>query len=120
MRNDVLAYVVGLTLMLLVGPLALMIIVGCVLLGEIELTMRSFLLPLAISLGLGYWLKVWGEKRGASSERLRDREAFAAVALGWPVIVIIGALPYWLGGMFHGPFELIKFIFNLLPHARVR
>ena len=113
MRNDVLAYVVGLTLMLLVGPLALMIIVGCVLLGEIELTMRSFLLPLVISLGLGYWLKFWGEKRGASSERLRDREAFAAVALGWPVIVIIGALPYWLGGMFHGPFELVSGESNL-------
>ena len=36
--------------------------------------------------------------------RLRDREAFAAVALVWPLAVFIGALPYWLGGMFHGPF----------------
>ncbi len=114
MRNDVLAYVVGLTLMLLSGPLALMIIVGAVFFGDVELTMRSFLIPFAISLGVGYWLKVWGEKRGASSERLRDREAFAAVALGWPVVVMIGALPYWFGGMFHGPFELLNGDSNLV------
>ncbi len=113
MRNDVLAYVVGLTLMLLAGPLFLMIIVGSFLLGEFELTARAFFVPSAISFGLGYWLITWGVNRGASSERLRDREAFAAVALGWPVVVIIGALPFWFGGMFHGPFELINGQSNL-------
>ena len=35
---------------------------------------------------------------------MRDREAFAAVALVWPIAVFIGALPFWLGGMFVGPF----------------
>ena len=113
MRNDVLAYVVGLTLMLLAGPLFLMIIVGSLFLDELELTLRAFSLPSVISLGIGYWLITWGVNRGASSERLRDREAFAAVALGWPVVVLIGALPYWFGGMFHGPFELISGQSNL-------
>ena len=113
MRNDVLAYVVGLTLMVLAGPLFLMIIVGSLLLGEYELTVRAFFLPSVISFGFGYWLKTWGVNRGASSERLRVREAFAAVALGWPVVVLIGALPYWFGGMFHGPFELISGHSNL-------
>ena len=37
--------------------------------------------------------------------RIRDREAFASVGLGWLVIVLIGTLPYWLGGVFHGPFS---------------
>ena len=45
----------------------------------------------------------FGTKRNTHM-RLRDREAFAAVALVWPLAVFIGALPYWLGGMFHGPF----------------
>ena len=38
------------------------------------------------------------------SSLVRDREAFASVALGWIPVVIVGALPLWLGGMFHGPF----------------
>ena len=27
------------------------------------------------------------------------------MGLGWLVIVLIGTLPYWLGGVFHGPFS---------------
>ena len=42
--------------------------------------------------------------RSDTTERLRDREAFAAVALAWPVAVLVGSLPFWLGGVFHGPF----------------
>ena len=42
--------------------------------------------------------------RTDTAERLRDREAFAAVALVYPLVVLIGTLPYWLGGVFVGPF----------------
>ncbi|HIG19513.1 MAG: hypothetical protein CXT67_01260 [Methanobacteriota archaeon] len=112
MRNDVLAYVVGITLLIFAAPLFLMTVVGFFL-GDNDIIFQSFLLPCLISAGLGYSLKTWGQGRGASSERLRDREAFAAVALGWPVVVIIGALPFWFGGMFHGPFELINGQSNL-------
>ena len=40
-----------------------------------------------------------------ASSRVRDREAFASVALGWIPVVVVGSLPFWLGGMFHGPFD---------------
>jgi trk system potassium uptake protein TrkH len=112
MRNDVLAYVVGFTLLIFAVPLFLMVAVGFFL-GDNDIILQSFLLPGVISAVLGSLLVHWGQGRGASSERLRDREAFAAVALGWPVVVIIGALPFWFGGMFHGPFELISGQSNL-------
>lgn len=105
MRNDILALVVGYTLMLFAAPMAIM--VGASLfLGEIWMALRAFLFPIILSLSLGYGLRFWAISEGASGERLRDREAFAAVALGWPIVVGIGALPFWLGGMFHGPVEL--------------
>ena len=34
------------------------------------------------------------------SSLVRDREAFASVALGWIPVVIVGALPLWLGACF--------------------
>ena len=52
---------------------------------------------------IGFSLLSFGV-RSDTTERLRDREAFAAVALAYPVAVLIGALPFWLGGVFHGPF----------------
>jgi trk system potassium uptake protein TrkH len=42
--------------------------------------------------------------RTDSSERLRDVEAFVGVGLVWPISVLIGSLPFWLGGVFVGPF----------------
>ena len=39
--------------------------------------------------------------RSDTTERLRDREAFAAVAMAYPVAVLVGALPFWLGIYFH-------------------
>ena len=65
---------------------------------------RTFAFPTLLSLVSGYLLVV---RSGVSdaSYRVRDREAFASVALGWIPVVIVGALPLWLGGMFHGPFN---------------
>ena len=42
--------------------------------------------------------------RTDSAQRLRDLEAFVGVGLVWPLTVFIGALPYWFGGVFVGPF----------------
>ena len=38
-----------------------------------------------------------------TNARLRDREAFASVALAWPLAVVIISIPMWLSGTFHGP-----------------
>ncbi len=40
-------------------------------------------------------------------EGVRDREAVTAVALGWLIVIFFGAMPYWLGGTFHGPYGYI-------------
>ena len=67
------------------------------------MALSAFLVPAIVSPVLGIvMLSVW--TRTDTSERLRDREAFAAVALVWPIAVFIGALPFWLGGVFVGPF----------------
>ena len=44
--------------------------------------------------------------RTDSASRLRDLEAFVGVGLVWPITVFIGALPYWCGGVFVGPFTV--------------
>ena len=64
------------------------------------LAFKSFMLPIFWS----YWdlaAKCWSVFV-VTTERPRD-EAFAAVALAWPVAVLIGSFPFWLGGVFHGP-----------------
>ncbi|MDP6741444.1 MAG: TrkH family potassium uptake protein [Candidatus Thalassarchaeaceae archaeon] len=103
MRKDVLALVVGWTLVILSVPLFIAFISPFIL-NEPVMAIRAFTIPLLISIISGYLLIKYGHSEDAA-DRLRDREAFAAVALGWPVVVFIGALPFWLGGMFHGPIE---------------
>ena len=72
-------------------------------LDGINTALIAFLLPIVISGMIGLALLTIGV-RSDTTERLRDREAFAAVALAWPVAVLVGSLPFWLGGVFHGPF----------------
>jgi len=74
-----------------------------VFLDDWKLAIQAFLPSLMIS---GIWglLMLRGWVRSDTDERLRDREAFAAVALCWPAVVAIGALPFWLSGVFIGPF----------------
>ena len=69
---------------------------------EVELLLWAFLPPILFCIIVGILLIRFGTRRD-SADRLRDREAFAAVALSWPLIVAVGALPYWLGPTFHGP-----------------
>ena len=106
MRKDILSLVVGWTLILLCIPLAIVGLSTLILGDGLDFAIRAFLFPLLLSGVLGFLLKRWGTRED-TDERLRDREAFAAVALGWPVVVAIGALPFWLGGMFYGPAELL-------------
>ena len=106
MRKDILSLVVGWSLILLCAPLAMVGLTTLILGDGLDFAIRAFLPPLLLSGVLGFLLKRWGTRED-TDERLRDREAFAAVALGWPVVVAIGALPFWLGGMFYGPTELL-------------
>ena len=102
MRFDVLSLILGWTLIALTVPL---VVCGFITwwLDDIGMALSAFLVPAIISPVLGIvMLSVW--TRTDTSERLRDREAFAAVALVWPIAVFIGSLPFWLGGVFVGPF----------------
>ncbi len=106
MRNDVLFFVVGWTLLLFSGPLILMTLISLWLdVGDFQIV-ASFAVPFFVCVVIGYWMRNWGE-RSAGFEQIRDREAFAAVALGWPIVVALGAMPYWLSGTFHGPAGLL-------------
>ena len=102
MRFDVLNLILGWTLVALTIPLLFCVIVTGYL-DDWELAFRAFSIPAGLSLFIGALMLRFGTKRNTHM-RLRDREAFAAVALVWPLAVFIGALPYWFGGMFHGPF----------------
>ncbi len=102
MRSDVLYLILGWTLIALSIPLALCgVLTGA--LDSVDLALRAFAIPSFISAFVGILMVSFGTRTN-TSERLRDKEAFAGVALVWPIAVLIGALPYWLGGMFNGPF----------------
>ena len=75
---------------------------GLILDEDPQNTIISFGLPILISFFLGLFLFL-RTKNIVNNNHVRDREAFVAVALAWPAVVLIGALPYWLGGMFWGP-----------------
>ena len=102
MRSDVLYLILGWTLIALSIPLAVCGVLTGVL-DSVELALRAFAIPSFISAFVGILMVSFGTRTN-TSERLRDKEAFAGVALVWPIAVLIGALPYWLGGMFNGPF----------------
>ena len=102
MRRDVLSLIVGWTMMAMILPLLFSFVITWWLDG-FTLAFKSFMLPIILSGIIGTLLLSVGV-RSDTTERLRDREAFAAVALAWPVAVLIGSFPFWLGGVFHGPF----------------
>lgn len=101
MRYDVLNLILGWTLIALMVPLAICGLLTLVLDGW-QLAATAFLPAVLISGGLGAALLGFFT-RTDSSERLRDLEAFVGVGLVWPITVLIGAIPYWLGGVFVGP-----------------
>ena len=102
MRFDVLGLILGWTLVALTVPLVMCAVITGFL-DDWGLAIRAFTIPAGASLVLGFLMLRFGTRRN-THQRLRDREAFAAVALVWPLAVLIGALPFWLGGVFTGPF----------------
>ena len=108
MRYDVVRYVVGQTLRIISVPF-LLALLGNLAYGLYDPDFESYPViafgaPAALAMVAGTLLT-----RGVDSDeidvRIRDREAFASVGLGWLTIVLIGTLPYWLGGVFNGPFS---------------
>lgn len=102
MRFDVLSLILGWTLIAISIPLVICGIIT-VWLDDLEMALRAFLIPTILSPAIGFLMLKFGT-RNDTADRLRDREAFAAVALIYPIVVFIGLLPYWLGGVFVGPF----------------
>lgn len=102
MRYDVIRLVAGWSLLLLTVPLAISGAIGYIMHDEMNIILWSFVPPIIFSAVVGGIL-IWRGTRRDTADRLRDREAFAAVALSWPLIVAVGALPFWLGPTFHGP-----------------
>ena len=102
MRYDVLNLILGWTLLTLLLPLALCGVITWWLDGWV-LAAQAFLPAMLISGGLGA-IMLGLFTRTDSAQRLRDLEAFVGVGLVWPLTVLIGALPYWFGGVFVGPF----------------
>ena len=102
MRGDVLNLILGWTLIAFTIPLVICGIITCIL-DDISIGLRAFGPAAVISLSLGGAM-VFFFTRTDSSERLRDVEAFVGVGLVWPISVLIGSLPFWLGGVFVGPF----------------
>ena len=107
MRWDVVGLVLGWTIRLIALPLLVVAAYSTYLEAEgIEYAAKTYLPPFLLSLVVGQSLVSLARNSDASS-RVRDREAFASVALGWIPVVAVGSLPYWLGGMFYGPLELM-------------
>ena len=102
MRWEIVCLVLGWTIGLVTIPLIMVAIFSFITEG-FEDAVRTFAIPLIVSIISGYALVSLSGADDASS-RVRDREAFASVALGWIPVVIVGALPFWFGGMFYGPF----------------
>ena len=94
MRFDVLNLILGWTLIALTLPLVLCGLLT-IWLDDWQLALYSFAIPAVLSPTVGLLMLSLGT-RTDTTERLRDREAFAAVALVWPIAVLIGALPFWL------------------------
>jgi len=102
MRFDVVNLILGWTLLALSAPLVVSGIITAVL-DSPDLAMQAFLPPLLATIGLGLGMLLFFTRTN-SAERLRDLEAFVGVGLVWPITVFIGALPFWFGGVFVGPF----------------
>ena len=115
MRTDVLNLILGWTLIALTVPLFLCGIIT-IWLDDFQLALYSFAIPAMFSSAIGFLMLSIGT-RTDTSERLRDREAFAAVALVWPIAVFIGSLPYWFGGVFIGPFTADAALTDILRGA---
>lgn len=102
MRHDVIFLIMG--YVCLAVSLPLLVIGGIsIALDDLDSALTAFLGPSIFSAIFGIMcLKLLSTKE--TPTRLRDKEAIVAVGLSWLLVVLVGAFPYWLGGMFYGPF----------------
>ncbi|HIE63892.1 MAG: hypothetical protein CXT72_00050 [Methanobacteriota archaeon] len=103
MRWDAIGLVLGWTIRLVAIPLAIVGLFSAYTEG-VDYAGKTYLIPLLIAGLVSQWF-ISKAAEAPSKKRVRDREAFVAVALGWIPVIALGALPYWLGGTFFGPFE---------------
>jgi trk system potassium uptake protein TrkH len=103
MRTDVLNMILGYTLALLTIPIVSIGLVSCFI-DSWQFAAVTFGIP-ALMCGSLAGLMIGTFTRTDSKNRVRDREAFVAVGLMYPIAVLISAIPFWFGGMFVGPFE---------------
>ena len=104
MRFDVLNLILGWTLVALTIPLVLCVVITGYL-DNWDLAFRAFSIPAGLSLFIGLMMLRFGTKRNTHM-RLRDREAFAAVALVWPLAVFIEPFHIGLEECFTGHLQM--------------
>jgi trk system potassium uptake protein TrkH len=104
MRWDVIGLVLGWTIRVVCVPLTIVGLFSAYTEGE-EYAIKTYLIPLIIAALVSQWF-IFRSKQNTSEKRVRDREAFASVALGWIPVIALGSMPFWLGGTFYGPYEL--------------
>ena len=88
MRWEVVSLVLGWTIGLVSLPLALVGFYSLYSEG-LEPAVRTFAIPTLVSIIVGYAL-ILHSRVSDPSARVRDREAFASVALGWIPVVVVG------------------------------
>ena len=59
---------------------------------------RHYASTATVAVVLGFAIVFFGGLRDDSSDRLTRREGFLAVAATWALIVLFGAIPFWLSG----------------------
>ena len=92
MRWDVLYLILGWTVGALTVPLALVGIATAFLMTP-QMALIAFLPSTLLAMGSS-WLMLRYGTTPETPDRLRDREAFATVALAYPVVVAFGAMPF--------------------------
>ena len=76
--------------------------------GDFVFIFQAFFGPTIVSAATGIFLIRFFNHRYDQEDGVRDREAVTAVALGWLVVIFFGGMPYWFGGTFTGPLDLIE------------
>ena len=103
MRWDVIGLVLGWTIRVVCVPLSLVGLFSFYTEGQ-DYAIKTYLIPIIIAVFVSQWF-ILRSKKNTSHQRVRDREAFASVALGWIPVIVLGSMPFWLGGTFYGPYH---------------
>ena len=109
MRFAPILHLMGWTLTVVSLPLLALGLFGIYLeSGDFVFIFQAFFGPTVVSAATGIFLIRFFNHRYDQEDGVRDREAVTAVALGWLVVIFFGGMPYWFGGTFTGPLDLIE------------